>query len=266
MRGYHVAGRFLRKIGLRIHARPARFTSPDGVVSFTFDDFPKSALSAGGGILEQCGTRGTYYVSMDLAGIDRVVGPMFDHEDIRAAHRAGHEIACHTHTHLDCGASGTRSILTSLCDNAVALSSVIEGFLPTNFAYPYGRVSPMAKRVLGRRFSSCRGIREGINHGTIDLADLMTVSLYDSHFDETEVRRLIEYNRSVAGWLIFYTHDVVDTPSPFGCRPRQLAAVVAYAARHTTILPVRDAVTRARPITAIARTVYKAIPERIGEA
>jgi peptidoglycan/xylan/chitin deacetylase (PgdA/CDA1 family) len=251
-----------RKIGLRMHARPARLGWPDGVVSFTFDDFPKSALAAGGSILESYGARGTFYTSMNLAAIHRVVGPMFDHEDICAAHRAGHEIACHTHTHLDCCTSPKPSILAAIHNNGVALSSVIEGFAPTNFAYPHGRVSPMAKRVLGPRFSSCRGIREDINHGIIDLADLLAVSIYSATFDEAKMRSLIDRNRRLGGWLIFYTHDVVDTPSPFGCTPEQLEAVVAHASKHMTVLPVSDVVTYLRPLEAIPRTLYNAIPGR----
>jgi peptidoglycan/xylan/chitin deacetylase (PgdA/CDA1 family) len=251
------------RIGFRMYARPARLSWPDGVVSFTFDDFPKSAFTSGGSILEGYGARGTYYTSMSLAGTQRTVGRMFDHEDICAAHHAGHELACHTHTHLDCCASAKRSILATIRNNAAVLSSVIEGFVPTNFAYPYGRVSPTAKRVLGPRFSSCRGIGGGINSGIIDLANLLAVAVFASDFDEAEMRRLIDHNRSVGGWLIFYTHDVGDVPLPYGCKPAQLEAVVAYASKRTTILPVRDVVRRLRPLEAIPRTVHNAIPRRI---
>jgi hypothetical protein len=42
--------------------------------------------------------------------------------------------------------------------------------------------------------------------------------------------------------LVFFTHDVTGAPSPFGCNPGQLEAVVAYAAERSTILPVRDVI------------------------
>jgi peptidoglycan/xylan/chitin deacetylase (PgdA/CDA1 family) len=195
---------------------------------------------------------------MSFAGIQRPMGQMFDHEDLCAAHLAGHEIACHTHTHLDCRISTKRSILAAIDNNSVALSSVIEGLVPTNFAYPYGMLSPMAKRVLGPRFLSCRGVREDINHGIIDLAELLAVSVCSSVFDERKMRWLIDRNRLVGGWLIFYTHDVVDAPSPFGCKPGELETVVAYASKHTTILPVRNVVATLRPPRAIPGIVYKA--------
>src|SRR5260370_938233 len=91
-----------QEIGLLMCSRRVSLAWPGGVVSFTFDDFPKSALATGGAILERYGARGTFYASLKLAGAETILGPMFDEEDIRAAHHAGHEIACHTFTHLDC--------------------------------------------------------------------------------------------------------------------------------------------------------------------
>jgi hypothetical protein len=133
-------------------------------------------------------------------------------------------------------------ILAEVRNNAAALASLIEGFVPTNFAYPYGCVSIMAKRVLRFRFSSCRGVDRGINYGTVDLADLLAVPLYAADFDGADMRRLIDRACSLAGWLIFFTHDVTGAPSPFGCKPEQLESVLAYAAERSTILPVRDVI------------------------
>jgi peptidoglycan/xylan/chitin deacetylase (PgdA/CDA1 family) len=222
-------------------ARPLTVNWPGGVVSFTFDDFPKSAL-AGGRILERHGARGTFYTAMKLAGTSDILGPMFDHEDILAAHRTGHEIGCHTFTHCDLRYAKRSTMLAEICENSTALYSLIEGFVPTNFAYPYGEVTLKAKYVVGSRFSSCRGIVGRINHGVADLAELPAKRLYSADFDEAEIRRLIDNNSSVNGWLLFFTHDVVEIPSPFGCTPSQLEAVVAYAAERTTILPVRDVI------------------------
>jgi len=227
-------------------ARPISLAWPGGVVSFTFDDFPKTALTTGGSILERYGVRGTYYASLKLAGTETVVGPMFDPQDVGAAHNAGHEIGCHTYAHLDCDRAAKSLILTEVRDNAAAVSAIIQGFVPSNFAYPYGSVSPTAKRVVGPRFSSCRGIRKGINHGIVDLADLLAMAVYDVDFDEVEIRRMVDHNRSIAGWLIFFTHDVVETPSRYGCKPGQLESVVAYAAKDTAILPVREVIAGLR--------------------
>jgi peptidoglycan/xylan/chitin deacetylase (PgdA/CDA1 family) len=185
---------------------------------------------------------------MGLAGINRVVGPMFSAEDVRAAHYAGHEIACHTFSHPDCRELKGSAIQDEIRDNATAVRSVVADRSLVNFAYPYGAVSPTAKRTFGVRFRTCRGICPGINYRFVDLADLKAIALYDASFCENEMRRLVDHNQSVGGWLIFYTHDVVDTPSPFGCTPRELETVVNYAARRTTILPIRDVAVCLRPL------------------
>jgi hypothetical protein len=70
----------------------------------------------------------------------------------------------------------------------------------------------------------------------------LAVPLYVEDFDVAEMRRFIDRTCSLDGWLIFFTHDVTGTPSPFGCEPGQLEAVVAYATERATILPVRDVI------------------------
>jgi peptidoglycan/xylan/chitin deacetylase (PgdA/CDA1 family) len=229
-----------RKCALAISARPVRFCWPGGVVSFTFDDFPKSALTVGGRILERYDARGTYYTAMNLAGANEHLGPMFDPNDVLAAHRGGHEIACHTFTHVDCRTVPASSLTAELHQNAQALGALSSDIELSNFAYPYGSISASAKRFLSAHFSSCRGIGRGVNHEIVDLADLQAVQLYALDFDEAEMQRLIQYNKRVEGWLIFFTHDVSQNPSAYGCTPDQLERTVAFAAAHTTILPVRD--------------------------
>ncbi len=236
-----IATHLARRLGRLLPTQPRPVTWPGGVVSFTFDDFPKSALAAGGAILERHGARGTYYVSFGLAGSENHLGRLCDGEDVAAAHRAGHEIACHTFRHLDCSRVAADRLLADIARNAVALGA-LTGVEAENFAYPYGGLSLSAKRVLSRRFLSCRGIAAGINAGTADFADLKANRIRAAAGPEGGFRRLIDAARAAAGWLIFYTHDVAERPSDFGCTPAQLDAVVAYAAATGAVLPVRDVV------------------------
>jgi len=229
-----------------IRAKAARIATPGGIVSFSFDDFPKSALAVGGGILEQYRVRGTYYVAFGLAGGDGSSGRMFDPEDLQAAMQRGHELGCHSYSHLDCGRAGGRAALADVGRNSVAFARMVEGFAPRHFAFPFGSVSLAAKRALAPHFASCRGTRPGLNRGLADLGELRANSIYDGRFDLDAARRLIDEARREAGWVIFYTHDVASDPSPFGCTPGQLEAVVAYACAQATVLPVGDALRAAR--------------------
>jgi hypothetical protein len=49
------------------------------------------------------------------------------------------------------------------------------------------------------------------------------------------------------GWLIFYSHDVTDRPSPYGCSPALLAhALRAAAKRKIPALTMAEAMQCAR--------------------
>ena len=213
-------------------------------MSFSFDDFPKSALATGGAILEKYGLRGTYYAALGLAGTSGNVGPIAELGEMREAHQRGHELACHTYAHLDCSRASAPEILSELHRNAEAMAALLDGFAAKNFAYPFGRYLGPAKRLLAPRFDSCRGTSDGINHRGSDLADLRGTKVYAPQFSESAMRRLIDRTRELGGWLIFYTHDVGETPSRFGCTPRQWESVVAYAAERAAVLPVREVLAR----------------------
>lgn len=234
------AARLARELGGLFSTRPAKINWPGGVVSFTFDDFPRSAWTNGGAILEKYDRRGTYYAALGMAGTSNNLGPLFDLDDLRAAHAHGHEIACHTYHHRDCARLMPGDIADEIDRNAVALAQVLGGAAIANFAYPFGGVSLSAKSELATRFASCRGTGRGINRGTVDLADLFSTSIYSRDFDRERLCQLIDDTQAASGWLIFYTHDVAEEPSPFGCTPEQFQSVVAYAVENTPVLPVRD--------------------------
>jgi peptidoglycan/xylan/chitin deacetylase (PgdA/CDA1 family) len=235
-----IAARLVREIGGFLRTNPAKVNWPGGAVSFTFDDFPRSAWVNGGAILEKYDVRGTYYTAMGLADTESNLGPMFGLDELRAAHAGGHEIACHTHSHRDCARASPAEIAAEIDANAAALSQALPGASIANFAYPFGGVSLSAKNALAGRFASCRGTGRGANRGTVDLADLFSTSLYSRNFDRDKLCQLIDDAQAASGWTIFYTHDVADEPSPFGCTPAQFQSIVAYAAENATVLPVRD--------------------------
>src|SRR5271155_5494249 len=133
-----IPARLVREIGGIWRTRAAKVDWPGGVVSFTFDDFPRSAWLNGGPVLEQYGARGTYYTAMGLAGTESPLGPMFELDDLRAAQARGHEIACHTFSHRDCRRAAPPEIAAEIDRNAAALSRALDGAAIDNFAYPFG--------------------------------------------------------------------------------------------------------------------------------
>jgi peptidoglycan/xylan/chitin deacetylase (PgdA/CDA1 family) len=215
------------------------------VVTFTFDDFPRSALTVGGDIVERCGGRATYYVSMGLMGTTNRLGVHFDEEDLCSLVERGHELANHTFSHISARRTSFETFSKNVerCENV--LRQIVGGRSHHNFAYPYGEVTLAMKRKMGTRVTSCRGTCSGVNGPEVDLNLLKANRLYGSIETLEAAKRLILENERRKGWLIFYTHDVDIEPSPFGCTPQLLEEVASFAAKHSQRLATVDDVTAA---------------------
>ena len=224
--------------------RPARLKFDEPILSVCFDDFPHSAIE-GARVLEEHGGRGTFYASAGLSRIDGPSGPGFEAEDLARLAEAGHEIGCHTFAHRDCARLGAFETLLDLAKNRDALASMGHAGELQSLAYPYGETSNQLKAALPPRFSCARGILPGLNMGCVDLAQLHAFPLFGAGF--AQARQLLKRAAKRRAWMIVFTHDVADKPSPWGTSPSDLAAFLT-AARDLgfSILPVSKALRRAR--------------------
>jgi hypothetical protein len=55
--------------------------------------------------------------------------------------------------------------------------------------------------------------------------------LIDLHIDRDAIERALDETQINNGWLIFYGHDVVEAPSPYGCSPALLNQALEAASR-----------------------------------
>ena len=229
-------------IGRHIRARPARLAGHRPMASITFDDFPKSAWTLGGPVLARHGVRGTYYTGGSFCG-RTVEGTLFyDADDLTALAAAGHEIGSHGFAHQPVFEMTREALAEDARRNREFLGPFLKGDAPVSYAYPFGRVSPGAKQFQARHFSSLRGTHEGVNVGRVDLAQLDVISLETRLWDEARIDAAIQRALHEHGWLIFYTHEVSDSPSAYGSTPRMLDwALSRLAAARIQVLPVREA-------------------------
>lgn len=228
----------------RFYRRPVELGTLGPIVTFTFDDFPRSALTIGGAIVERFGGRATYYVAMGLMGKSNAMGEQFDAKDLHSLIERGHEVASHTYDHLSARRTPVEAFLKNVqeCEDAIQKCSDAEA--SGNFAYPYGEVTLETKRLLGPRMKSSRGTIGGLNGPEIDLSFLRANCLYGGTDQSESAKKLIVENKERGNWLIFYSHDVANTPSAFGCTPGLLEEVVSFAAgRETRIMTVTDVVS-----------------------
>jgi len=234
----------LRRAARYSRSKPFAMRNAAPLVSFTFDDVPASAFTNGAAILEQHSVLGTFYIAGGILGDMDAHWRVIDREQVRALHDRGHEIGCHTFSHVGVDKLDARVLDDECRRNGDALRELCPDIEITNFCYPFGRASLPRKRQLKRWFDSCRGIYEGINAGTIDLALLRVIELYDRTLTRDKFARVLRETRERNGWLIFYTHDVAEMPSWIGCSPQLLReAVEAVQAENMRCLPIRDALT-----------------------
>ena len=110
-----------------------------------------------------------------------------------------------------------------------------------------GRGNTRVKWLL-RRYANCaRGIGEGINRDPTDLNNLRANAIY-SHRGTDKLLSLIDETRREGGWLIFYTHDVSDSPSEFGCTIGDFQTIAeAVNAAGIDVLTVDDVIRSLAP-------------------
>mgnify|MGYP003111976772 CR=1 FL=1 len=237
-----LAGKW-RRLSARLFERdPLRFSAQKLTVSFTFDDFPKSAVEHGATELERHGWRGTWYAAAGFAGGENHHGALFDAADINRLSEAGHEIACHTHSHLDIAAASLEAVQAEIEQNRDALAAMgYRGSLPA-FAYPFGEATPRAKRALSGRYETLRGVQPGINRSGDDRHLLKAVGIDGGDAGIARALSFIEDGRNAPGWLIFFAHDIRAEPTPWGCTPDQFREVCDAVARSDAdVMPVTEA-------------------------
>jgi peptidoglycan/xylan/chitin deacetylase (PgdA/CDA1 family) len=234
--------------GLTRHVRfktaRARLDAP--VASFTFDDFPRSAWTVGGPILARYGARGTYYAAGRFCGVHEDGLDYFTAGDLRAVHAAGHEVGCHTFSHRHSPQVASAELEADWTRNQRFVDELLGPAPFRSFAFPYGDASPRTKALAGRRFPVSRGIRAGVNGPALDLGQLRAVPLEIRDWSAAMVERHVEAARTANGWIVFFSHDVSDDPSPYGATPAMLEHAVAAAHRAgMEMIPVGEALERA---------------------
>lgn len=240
-----VVGKYQRTASRWMFRRVVSLRNSQPIVSFTFDDFPKSALHVGGEILRSHGMRGTYYAALGLMNQMTPTGLIFDADDLSVVVERGHELGCHTFAHCDSWATTPSAFEQSVVENRRALQRLLPGTTFATLSYPITCPRPFTKRRIGELFGCCRFGGQTINRGGLDL------NLVSAHFLEKDRGDAAIVSASIAdlakngGWLVLATHDVADEHTPYGCTPRYFEAVVREVAKSgALVLPMGEALPR----------------------
>ncbi|WP_140985052.1 polysaccharide deacetylase family protein [Asticcacaulis tiandongensis] len=224
-------GKLRRRASKLMHRKPAQLSGLERpLLTFSFDDAPLTAATTGADILEAHGFKATYYISAGLMGQDSHFGPYADAAHIKALNDRGHEIACHTLLHIDCGRASASEIALSTDENQKLIQSLDIKSSDT-FAYPYGDVSPQAKKVLKTRYTASRALHHGLITTGTDLNQTPAVGIEGDNGKTLALDWMHRAINAPQSWLVLYTHDVRENPSPWGCTPDTLRELAVTAER-----------------------------------
>jgi peptidoglycan/xylan/chitin deacetylase (PgdA/CDA1 family) len=219
-----------------------RLELPRGVLSITFDDFPKSAWTVGGAMLAQLGVGATYYAAGGCCGRRFADVQQYDLDDLLAAHAAGHEIGCHTFDHLAATRHSVAELVASVERNGRFLRERLPGWVGRSFAYPYGLAPLRFRWAMRGAFAGCRSTVRGLNGSRFDPSLLRAVGLERWRRRRSRIAEAVEMAARDRRWIIVFTHDVSERPTDFGCTPAELECVIRLA---------RAAGLDVRPVSAV---------------
>lgn len=206
-----------------------RLKGQEAIISFTFDDFPRSALHEGGEILKAQRCAGTYYASAGIIGSHQPTGEMFTAEDLGLLLEQGHELGCHTFGHDDARDTRADVFEASIVKNQEAMKALCPVAKLRTLGYPKSEPRLRTKRVAARYFACCKAGGQRPVPQNADLSYLPSFYIEQSRERPEAIREMIDRNREERGWLIFSTHDVSRTPTRFGVTPELFKDVVTYA-------------------------------------
>lgn len=207
------------------------------LVSITFDDGWASSFDNGVPLLEEHGYRGTFYVNP--AAIET---PTFmTAEQLRALDEGGHDIALHSHEHVDLAAIGGDAVDHQLREGQDVLA---QADLPSgHLAVPHGRSDAQVEWYARQYYESVRGTQWGINTRQ-NFDPYRLLAFYVDHLSKPEdIVYALDEARKRNGWLILIYHEV-EMPQAATGRPSAVSREVF--AHHLRL--VRDSGIAVKPV------------------
>jgi peptidoglycan/xylan/chitin deacetylase (PgdA/CDA1 family) len=208
-----------------------------GAISLTFDDARFSQIDRGLPLLDEYGTKATFYVSIN--NLEKRLDAW------KKAVANGHEIGNHSLTHPCSGnfpfareralENYTLDKMRYELEESNNIIKRLLGVRPVSFAYPCGQKFVGRGRnlksyvpLIAEEFVAGRGwMDEWANDPAFcDMAQLMGVELDGKDFEQ--VKQLIDRTLANGGWLVFCGHDIGEGGRQT-TRSSTLKAICEYA-------------------------------------
>ena len=185
----------------------------ESIISFSFDDCPKSAITTALPILEAEGWRATIYVACGLCETTNHLGLHMSEADIIDVHQREHEIADHTYSHISASDVDYNTYLSDIGRNQQDSRKSGPAEKPALRLSFRTRHTTSEKIALARTFKTMRGVISPDDR-TQDGRLLRAVRVYSNDSIELALDE-ISAAKSDPKWLHLFTHDVRENPSHF---------------------------------------------------
>lgn len=203
------------------------------VVTFCFDDAPRSVYTLGFPVLAWHNIPATVFVATKFTEDEN---PKFiTWEQLKDLDKNGWGVQCHTSTHPHLTYLTDAQINKELDDSLKVLRA--HGYNPIALASPYGDFDDRVLKIVAKKFKSHRaawnvvGMRGVTGLNDQHNLDLMRISAVELRYNITfgEVKDLIDAAVSHKQWLVFYLHNVVHgAPQPYQFNVEDLDAIASY--------------------------------------
>ena len=218
------------------YASPLNVRPAKPILSLTFDDCPASAVNVGTRIIDQYRAKACYYIASEMLDTNTVMGRILSRQDVKSLSHSGHEIAAHTHSHIDCARHTEAVVLADIDRNLSELNDITQGDDISSFAFPFGETTFSLKQRLADRFTSLRGVLPGSNRGLVDRTQLRAFEIDGSGRSLDRLFTALKASLTAPAWIIMFTHDVSETPSGFGITPKQLTSLLDFASANGVVI------------------------------
>lgn len=173
------------------------------LVSLTFDDGWESAYTEVLPLLDWYKMPATFYIISNVIGEKRYLSK----EELLAIFEKGHEIGAHSIDHSDLA-----NLLPSLVEEQLARpKKLLEALIKvpvTDFAAPYGSVSPAVLKLLPKYYASNRSSKEGYNTMIGFNRYGLLVQQIKRSTTIDEIKAQLEFAQKNRFWLIYMYHQV----------------------------------------------------------
>jgi peptidoglycan/xylan/chitin deacetylase (PgdA/CDA1 family) len=206
------------------------------LVSLTFDDGWSSIYDTVYPLLDWYNYPGTFFIFTDVIGQEGRLTA----DQLRGLHEAGHEIGSHSLNHDDLTALLPTLLEEQLSESKKILEEIIQSPV-SDFAVPYGRVSPLVLKYLAKSYQSNRSLEDGYNSMSRFDPYQIKVKIVSKNTSLHDVEKWLDTAKQNNMWIVLQYQKVDRKNGVYNTNPEEFENhLKSIRERKLTVVTIRD--------------------------